>query len=192
MVFQEFHKFLDNEIGLAELEKWLYENAKVENIIGEENYQSLLEYNYKRKSAEIDIQNFIFKNLIPEKEFSHWKMNKLLESIKIEIPDKNIYHYAKQNPHFLGGKELRFNNYWNKDEVEIFWTNKVSQFVRHTSERRKDNDKYLYLGTYEKSYIHLVANKEGEIWLAYDVVNKKDFWAKNLKEAIAKLIIRKY
>jgi len=192
MMAQEFHKFLNNEINLSQLETWLYENTEVENIIGEENYQSLLEFNYKIKSAEIDIQNFIFNNIITETEFSHWKVGKLLESIKIEIPDKNIYHYAKQNPHFLRGKELRFNNYWNKAEVEIFWTDKVSQFVRHTSEIRKDNEEYLYLGTYEKSYIHLVVNKEGEIWLAYDVVNKEVFFAKNLKEAIVELFIRKY
>lgn len=192
MVVQEFHKFLNNEINLSQFEKWIYKESELENIVGEDNYQILLEFNYNKKSAEVDVQNFIFKNLITENEFSLWKTDKLLESIKVDIPNTNIFQYAKQNPYFLGGKELRFNNYWNKAEVEIFWTDKVSQFVRLISGRRKDNEKYLYLGTYEKSYIHLVANQEGEIWLAYDIVDEEDFWAKNLKDAIAKLFIRKY
>ena len=192
MVVQEFHKFLNNELNLSQFEEWIYKKAELENIVGEDNYQSLLEFNYNKKSAVVDIQNFIFNNLITEKEFSLWKANKLFESIKVDFPNANIYQYAKQNPYFLKGKELKFNNYWNKDEVEIFWAGKVSQFVRHSSERRKDHEKYLYLGTYEKSYIHLVANQGGEIWLAYDIVDNKDFWAKDLKEAVAELFIRKY
>jgi len=192
MVVKEFHKFLNNDINISQFEEWVYKKSELENIVGEDKYQMLIEFNYNKKSAEIDIQNFIFKNILTKEEFAEWKINKLLKSIKIEIPNENLYFYAKQNPYFLGGKELRFNNFWNKDEVEIFWTNKVSQFVRHTSEKRRDNEKYLYLGTYEKSYIHLVVNQEGEIWLAYDVVNKEDFWAKNLKEALTKLFIREY
>ncbi len=182
MIVQEFHKFLDNEINLSQFEEWIYKNTELENIISKDDYQFFLEFNYNKKSAEVDIQNFIFKNLLSEKEFSHWKVNKLLESIKVEFPTNNLFSYAKQNPHFLGGKELRFKNYWNKRKVEIFWASKISTF----------NEKSLYLGTYENSYVHLIVNRNDEIWLAYDIVNKQDFWAENLKEAIAKLFIRKY
>ncbi len=192
MVVQEFLKFLNNEISLSQLEEWIYKQVELENITGEDYYQSLLEFNYNKKYAEVEIQNFIFNNLITEKEFSLWKANKLFESIEVDFPDTNIYLHAKQNPRFLKGKELRFKNYWYKTEVEIFWTDKISQFVRHVSERRKDNEKYLYLGTYEKSYIHLVVNQKGEIWLAYDITDEEDFWAKDLKEAVAKLFIRKH
>lgn len=191
MVVQKFHKFLNNEINLSQLEEWIYKTAELEKIIGEDKYQSLLEFNYNKKSAKIEIQNFIFSNLISEKEFSDWKVNELLESNKIEFPNESLFSYAKQNPEFLKGKELRFKQYWTKKEIEILWTDKVSQFVRHTSEIDKDEEKYLYLGTYENSYIHLVVNRKNEIWIAYDVIDKEDFLANNIKDAIGKLFIQK-
>ncbi len=191
MVAQKFHKFLDNEINISQFEEWIYKNVDLENIIGEDNYQMILEFNYKKKSAEIEIKNYILNNLTSERKFADWKVNKLLELNKIEFPNENLFSYAKQNPNFLKDKELRFNQYWTKKKIEIFWTDNISQFVRHTSEIDKDNEKYLYLGTYEDSYIHLVVNRKNEIWVSYDIIDKEDFLASNMKEAIGKLFIQK-
>jgi len=58
-----FNKFLDNEINLSELEEIIYKNTLLINDIGEDNYQYFLEFNYKKKYAEIEIQNFILRNM---------------------------------------------------------------------------------------------------------------------------------
>jgi len=184
-----FNKFLDNGINLSELEEMIYKNTQLENVIGKDNYQYFLEFNYNKMYAEIEIQDFIIKHISTGNDFGRWKLNRILESNDIYFPVENLFEYAKQNPEFLNGKKTEFKQLRADKKIEIFWTDKVSQFVRHASEITKENEKYLYLGTYEDSYIHLVVNKNDEIYLAYDVINKEDFWAKNIEEALIKLIL---
>ena len=184
-----FHKFIDNEINLSEFEEMIYQNSLLENEIGEDNYLYFLEFNYKKKHAEIEIQDFILKHISTKNDFGNWKLNRILESNDIYFPAENLFEYAKQNPEFLKGKKTEFKQLSADKKIQILWTDKVSQFVRHASEITKENEKYLYLGTYEDSYIHLVVNKKDEIYVAYDVINKEDFWAKNIEEAIIKLIL---
>ncbi len=184
-----FNKFLDNEINLSELEEMVYKNTPLENKIGESNYQYFLEFNYSRKYAEIEIKDFILKHITTKNDFGVWKLNRILESNGIYFPAENLFEYAKQNPEFLNGKKTEFKQLRTDKKIEILWTNKVSQFVRHVSEITKDNEKYLYLGTYEDGYVHLVVNRKSEIYLAYDVINKEEFWAKNIEDAIVKLIL---
>lgn len=188
-MIQEFFKYLDKETNVHELEQWIYKQTELEKKIGKENYQFLLEFNYKKKYAQIEIQDFILKNIISEKEYAKWKMEKLLSSANIEFPKDNLYSYVKQNPNLLEGKTLTFAQFRSEKEMEIKFAEEISQFVRHVSELQKGNEKYLYLGTYENSYIHLVVNKKNEIWLAYDVINKEDYFAPNIHEAILKLIL---
>lgn len=192
MTLEGFHRFLDNTINLSEFEEWIYNNAELEHLIGEENYQLFLEFNYHKKLAEADIQNLIFRNILTEKEFSTWKVNALLESIDVEFPADNLFSYAKQNRGFLGGKVLGFKHYWDKEEIEIFWASKVSWYLGHYPKKNQDNKEFLYLGTYDRSYQHLLLNKESEIWLANDIVPGEDFFANSLREAIAKLFILRY
>ena len=184
---QEFYKFLDNEINLSELEEMIYIDTMLENDIGLDNYQYLLEFNYKKKHADIEIQEFILRNIINMTGFGLWKANKIIELDKLNFPTENLFAYAKQNPNFLKGKKTKFKQFRTEKKIEIFWTDKIYQFVRHVWEMSKDKENYLYLGTYEDSYIHLVVNKENEIWLAYDIINKEEYWAKNIEEAIMKL-----
>jgi|GEM_PF-1653193 len=184
-----FNEFLDNGINLSEFEEMIYKNTQLENVIGKNNYQYFLEFNYKKKYAEIEIQDFIIKHISTQNDFGKWKLNRILESNDIYFPAENLFEYAKQNPEFLNGKKTEFKQLRADKKIQILWTDKVSQFVRHASEITKENEKYLYLGTYEDSYIHLVVNKKDEIYLAYDIINKEDFWAKNIKEAIIKLIL---
>lgn len=186
-----FHKLIDNEISLSEFEEMIYKNSQLENEIGEDNYLFFLQFNYKKENAEIEIREFIVKHIVKENDFGNWKFNRLLELDGIYFPNENLFGYAKQNPDFLNGKKTEFRQFWDDKKIEIFWTNRVSQFVRHISEIAKNNEKYLYLGTYENSYIHLVVNQNDEIYLAYDVINEEVFFAKNIKEAIIKLILDK-
>lgn len=186
---QELFQFLDDEIKLSELEGLIYNKPELEKVIGEENYLYLLGVNYKSKYARIEIQDYILKNIITEKEYAEWKINDLLESNKINFPTGNLFEYAKQNPTFLGGKTFEFKQLGTQKKIRIDWNERISQFVRHVSELSTGNEKYLFLGTYEDSYIHMVVNRDGMIYMAYDVINQEDFLANNFQEAIMKLIL---
>ena len=190
-MIQEFFKYLNNEIEITELEQWIYKETELGEKIGEGDYQFLLEFDYKKKYAQIELQTFLFENVLSEKEFARWKIGNVLDSVSIEFPKDDLYLYAKQNPRFLEGKVSRFMQLRTKKEVEITWAQDISQFVRHFSDLQKGNEKYLYLGTYEDSYINLVVNKANEIWLVYDVIDKEDYFAPNINEALMKLILSK-
>lgn len=184
-MFQEFYKFLDNEISLKHLEEWIYANPQLESLIGEDNYQFLIEFNYNRKASILEIQDFILKKLTNENEFANWKVNKLLKGINGDLPTENLFARIKANPSFYLGRDLKFNQYWNKQKVEILWANPIL-------EHRKGGEVFLYLGTFENSYVHILVNEENEIWFENDIGGIQYFGGKDISEALTKLIIKEY
>lgn len=90
----------------------------------------------------------------------------------------------------MKSKITEFKKLRTDKKIKIFWNDKVSQFVRHISEITKNHEKYLFLGTYEDNYIHLVVNQKDEIYLAYYVVNKEDFFCKKYKGSNYKINFR--
>ena len=188
-IFLKFFKFIENEIGILELEQWVYQCSELEKKIGEDNYQFLLEYNYKANYADIEIKNFILQNIISQKEFVSWKVEKVLNSTGIKFPEDELFIYAKHNPEFLKGKVSKFREFKRDKEIEIIWAQEIKRFLFHTSELKKRYQEFLHIGTYEDSYINLIVNEKDEIWLAYDVVDKKEYFASNIIEAIEKLIM---
>jgi hypothetical protein len=186
---KELFHFLDYEIKLPELEDWIYKSRELENEIGKDNYLYLLGYNYKNKYAEIEIHDFILKHIVTDKKYAEWKINYLLESNHINFPTENLFEYAKRYPKFLRGKTFEFKQLRTQNKIQIDWNDHITQFARNVSELADGNEKYLFLGTYDNSYIHFLVNRQGEIYKAYDVVDKEVFWAENLIEALEKLIL---
>ena len=68
-MIDQFFKYLDNEISLNQFEEWIYNNPKIENIIGENNYNDLININFNSKNSDIDIQNFILSHIANEHFF---------------------------------------------------------------------------------------------------------------------------
>jgi len=184
-VTQLFYKFLDNEINLKELEEWIYENPDLESLIEEDYYQFLIEFNYNKKSSKVEIQDFILNHLMSEKEFADWKVNKLLIEMEGDLLVDNLFDWIKRNPSFYLGKDLRFNQYWTKKKVEIFWSNPISEYI-------KDGVLFLHLGTFENSYVHFLVNEENEIWFENDIGGLQYFGGKNINEALKKLFVKDY
>ncbi len=184
-----FYKYLDETIEIKELEQWVYKQTTLEERIGHDHYQFLLAFDYNKKYAKYEIQNFILENIISEKEFASWKMDESLYAAGINFPKDNLYSYARRNPKFLEGKILKLRQLRREKEIEIIWSQEVSPFVRHVSVLDDSSEKYLFLGTYESSYIHLVVNDKNEIWIAYDVLNEGKYFAPNISKAIEKLIL---
>lgn len=185
MLFQ----YLDDQIATSEFERWVYQQTNLEKLLDESDYQFLLAFNYRKKDAKYEIRKFILENIISKNEFVRWKFEALLNSAEIKFPTDDLYAYAKRFPKFLRGKSFCFQELLSKKVVEIEWAEEVTPFVRHASILQLRNEKYLYLGTYEDSYIHLVVNRRNEIWIAYDVINHEDFFAPNIYEAFKKLIL---
>tara|TARA_B100000795_G_C22548003_1_gene341388 strand:- start:54 stop:623 length:570 start_codon:yes stop_codon:yes gene_type:complete len=186
---QELYKYLDKKISLTQLEEFIYKSPKIESEIGENNYQTLLEFNFNKKNADLEIQNFLLREVVQENEFSNWKVNLLLQSLELEN-NPNIFNLITKQPNLLRNKKLLFNQFGTNIKVEIIWKNEISQYHRHISEL-KNEVKFLHLGTYDNSYIHLLINKDNEIWVGYDIINKEEYYAENLFEAIKKLLLQK-
>ena len=100
----------------------------MEKKIGEDNYQFLLEFNYKANHADIEIENFILQNIISQKEFVNWKIEKVLNSAGIKFPEDELFIYAKHNPAFLKGKVSKFREFKRDNEIEIVWTARSSKY----------------------------------------------------------------
>lgn len=191
MLIEKLYKFLDSDINLSQFENWVYECVELEKLIGEGNYHFLLTFNYNDRISELNVKDFIFANIINKEEFIDWKIDTLLSFHKIRLPNENLFLYAKQNPSFLKGKKFKFQSYRAGMEAEIFWENEIHLFEQSSLEINKNDDEYLYLGTYEKTYIDLLVNKKDEIWIYYVIINEKKFFAKNIKEAIRKIFTQK-
>lgn len=184
---QEFYKFLDGQIRLSEFEAWIYESTGLAEVVSEDHYQFLLEFDYQKHSAAIEVKDFIINHVIGKDRFIHWKIDELLDTHGLQLPEEGLFPLAKHNPGFLKGRQFNFRSYRTGLETEILWTDKVS---RHTGQNKENREEYLYLGTYEKGYIHLLVNRKNEIWIAYDIINKEEYFAKDLREAISKVFIK--
>ncbi|MCY1633233.1 hypothetical protein [Marinifilum sp. D737] len=90
----------------------------------------------------------------------------------------------------MKNRKTKFTQLWTSKEIEINWTNEVKQFVRHASEYKKEPD-YLNLGMYDNGYIYLILNRKNELWLAYDIIDKQEYFAKSMEKAIIRLILEK-
>ena len=184
-----FFSFLNNEIDTKQLEEWLYEQSSLEEKIGEENYHELIGFNFDEKDAKHELQKIILAKIVNDDEFISWKIKNILSASGIVFPKNDLFLYAKSHPNFLGGKTLSFKQVNTNKIVELVFSDKVSQFIRHISELDSDNERFLYLGTYENSYIHLIVKQNNEIWIAYDVIDKEEYFALNIHEAIEKLVV---
>ena len=185
---QELYKFLDKQISLSGLESFVYKSPALETHIGEDNYQALLEFNYNKKNADLELQNLLIREIIQENEFANWKVNLLLNSLELGI-NSNLFSAATNNSNILKDNNLSFYQFTQNNKIEIEWLSNIHQFHRHNS-KLKNEVKFLHLGTYDNSYIHLLVNKDNEIWIGYDIINKEEFFAKNLFEALKRLLVK--
>ena len=185
---QELYKFLDKQISLSDLESFVYKSTALETHIGEDNYQALLDVNYNKKNADLELQNLLIREIIQENEFANWKVNLLLNSLELGI-NSNLFSAATNNSNILKDNNLSFYQFTQNNKIEIECLSNIHQFHRHNS-KLKNEVKFLHLGTYDNSYIHLLVNKDNEIWIGYDIINKEEFFAKNLFEALKRLLVK--
>ena len=185
---QVLFKYLDKQIPISELEEFIYKTPEIENEIGEDNYQYLLEFNFNKKNADLEIHNLILREVVSKTDYINWKVNQLTNSLGLGN-NVNIFDLVTENPTLLSGKKLSFNQFESNVIVQIIWTSEISQFIRHTSDFKKEPT-FLHIGSYDNSYIHLLVNKDNEIWIGYDIINKEEYFAPNLSEAIKKLFLQ--
>lgn len=186
---ETFFKYLDGQFKINEFEKWVYHESGLETSIGKENYLQLIEFNFKQKDSQLELQRFILANIINKNEFFNWKVEYILKSADISFPKDNLYLYAKSNSNFLKNKTLSFNQFKTNKLVELVFTKEITQFINHTDRLNNTHEEFLYLGSYQDSYIHLIVNQKNEIWIVYDITDKKEYFALNIFEAIKKLML---
>lgn len=191
MLLEDFFTFLDRRINLSTFEDWIYKSVNLEEVIGEDYYQFLLEFNYRKRGAEIEVKEFVINNITGRDEFINWKIDALMKENDIQLPEKDLFLYAKQNPTFLKGKQFTFQSYRPGFSAEIFWIDKVYRMRNARSIFGKYKENYLHLGSFDDYYIHLEVNPKNEIWISYDVITHREYFAIGIKEAIKKIFASK-
>jgi hypothetical protein len=190
MKLEEVNKFLDGKLNLLKFEDWVYKTSELENLIGQEGYDFLIGFNYTQEDAHYELKKYLLSNVTNEIEFADWKVSELLTEIDVNKSNEDLFSYFLENPTILEGKKTEFTQLWTSNEISINWTNEVKQFVRHTSEYKKEPD-YLDLGEFNNGYIYLILNRKNEVWVAYDIIDKQEYFAKSLAKAITRLILEK-
>ncbi len=178
---EDFFKYLDNEIALKALETYVYQSPDLENNLTEEQYQYLIAFDYNQRNAAVDIQNYLFDQIVPIDDLKKWKVDKLLQLNDIEFPEQNLFTYAQIRPNFLLGKSIKANHYWTKEPIEIYW---LDTFI----ESKKDNKAYLYLGSFKGDYVDIKVNEANEIWLYTNIDGQYYFSSNSIKTTIAQIL----
>jgi len=190
MKLEEVNMFLDGKLSLPEFEEWIYKKNGLENSIGQEYYDFLISFNYNQEGAKYELKKYLLSNVTNEIEFADWKATNLLTEIGMNNSIEDYFSCFLKNPRVLKNRKTKFTQLWTSKEIEINWTNEVKQFVRHASEYKKEPD-YLNLGMYDNGYIYLILNRKNELWLAYDIIDKQEYFAKSMEKAITRLILEK-
>ncbi|PXY03145.1 hypothetical protein DF185_03405 [Marinifilum breve] len=190
MILEEVNNFLDDKLELLQFEEWIYKTIELEKVIGQENYYFLLSFDYSPNDAHYKLKSYLLTDVTNEIEFAHWKVSRLLAEIDLNTSIKDLFSYCLENPNFLKGRKMKFKQLWSEKEIVINWTNEIKRFSWHNLENNVEVE-FLDLGEYEDRYIYLVLNKKNEIWKAFDIVDKQEYFAKSLKEAFVKLILNR-
>ena len=144
----QLFRFLNEEIRVEELEKWVYQTRELELNFDEEDYLKLISLDFSSLHARHEIEK-ILKKYIGYGEYETWKVKKLLVNIlgrKEELPNTliDLYTLYCQGFYFLDNLALGFgievqsmlDEGVSKDSIEV--QQLVDSFlpkVRHEAER---------------------------------------------------------
>ena len=97
-----FLQFLNGKISIEELEKNIYYNPEIENMLTPEVCRELLEFNYKSPESEYKLRKIIIEKIIGIGEFEKHKLIKLLSGFISDV--RNAPEYLNEIYDLFCGK----------------------------------------------------------------------------------------
>ncbi|HWB28274.1 MAG TPA: hypothetical protein VG738_22530 [Chitinophagaceae bacterium] len=76
----EFYKFLNGDISVSDLEKFIYKHSDLEQQLDKDIYLELISLDFKDKYVIATLPDFIKKNIIEEGQFETWKLRNVLNT----------------------------------------------------------------------------------------------------------------
>lgn len=119
----EFFRFLNNDISISELEKFIYSRTELEQQIDNEIYINLISSDFTNK-AKLD--NLIKSRIIEIGQFETWKLKKVLNDFlaqpeKADIYLNKLYHLYCGIYQDDGQRKYEYNFLGNLGLNYFFW-----------------------------------------------------------------------
>ncbi len=97
----EFYKFLNGEITVSELEKFIYKESDLEQKLDKDTYLELISLDFKDKYVIATLPDFIKKKIIEEGQFETYRLRNVLNAFLTD--PKNLHIYLDKLYHFYCG-----------------------------------------------------------------------------------------
>jgi len=97
----EFYKFLNGDISVSDLEKFIYKQSDLERQLDKGTYLELISLDFKDKYVIATLPDFIKKNIIEEGEFKTWRLRNVLSNFLTDV--KNLHIHLNELYHLYCG-----------------------------------------------------------------------------------------
>ena len=87
----EFYRFLNGNLSILEIERFIYEYTELEYYIEATIYFELINFDFSSKISCDNFKDFILKNIIEEGQFETWKLKKLLSDFIAEPQNAHVH-----------------------------------------------------------------------------------------------------
>lgn len=87
----EFYKFLNADIPVSELEKFIHRHSDLEQELDKETYLELISLDFKDKHVIATLPDFIKKNIIEQGQFETWKLRNVLNTFLTDPKNLHIH-----------------------------------------------------------------------------------------------------
>lgn len=87
----EFYKFLNGDISVCDLEKFIYNQSDLEQQLDKDTYLELISLDFKDKHVIAALADFIKKKVVEEGQFETWNLRNILNSFLTDAENLHIY-----------------------------------------------------------------------------------------------------
>ncbi len=180
----ELLNYLNKLDSIDKIENWVYESTELESLVSANQYQLLLEFNYKGKDSNKKFENLIRRKILSEQEFQLWKLNKVL--IKSGWYKGREFKSHKINSGFYSKKALEILKEYGG--LKINQTNDVFRDIEFLDELVHFDKDYVKFGMTENTYVSLLINSKNEFHYSFDITEEYRYAGDCLKYVLVKLL----
>ena len=168
---------------IEEFENFVYETTKLETVLNPEQYQALLEFNYKSKDSNQKLEDLIKERILSEHEFGLWKLRK--ELIKFGWYQGREFKIANIDSEKYSEKVLNILKEYGGLKIEK--TDKSYREIDFLDKPFIDGD-FVFFAMTENTYIHIGLNSKNEYYYRFDITNEYKYAGNCLKTILVKTL----
>ncbi|MFD0992008.1 hypothetical protein [Tenacibaculum geojense] len=175
--------YLNRIETIEEFENFVYESTELEKILNSEQYQALLEFNYRSKDSNQKLEDLIKEKILSGEEFGLWKLNK--ELIKFGWYQGRQFKIANIDSEKYSEKVINILKEYGGLKIEK--TDKSYREIEFSDIPFIDGD-FTFFAITEKTYVHIGINSKNEYYYCFDITNEYKYAGNCLKTILAKTL----